>query len=244
MSGSKLSDPTASAVASDLQGGQLLGLTVHDLPPVGGAVDAAQSGRHARWKLMAVLLVCVAPVVASYFTYYVIRPEGRRNFGALIQPQRPMPSIATIDLLGNGGQLTDLQRQWLLVSVAPSACDAACEKRLYLQRQLRESLGKEKERMDWVWLVTDQAPVRKELAQGIASADVRRVDPVALSQWLQPEAGHRLEEHLYMVDPMGNWMMRFPANLDAAGASRARRDLESLMRGSAGWDAAGRSTEP
>ncbi len=242
MSGSNLSDPTASATKPPSN--HLLGMTVHSLPPVGSAVLNAQSGRHARWKLFALLLVCVAPVVASYFTYYVIRPEGRRNFGALVQPQRPMPAISTTDLQGNAGLLADLQKQWLVVSVAPGICDTACEKRLYLQRQMRESLGKNKERLDWVWLVSDREPVRKELSNGISTAQVRRADPAALAQWLQPEAGHELQEHLYVIDPMGNWMMRFPANLDAAGASSAKRDLERLVRASAGWDTAGRPTEP
>ena len=58
--------------------------------------------RHARWKLLLLLLVCVSPVVASYFTYYVVRPEGRRNFGELVQPQRPMLDLATATLDGLG----------------------------------------------------------------------------------------------------------------------------------------------
>jgi hypothetical protein len=44
--------------------------------------------------MLAVLLVCAAPVIASYFTYYVVRPEGRRNYGELIDPQRPLPAWA------------------------------------------------------------------------------------------------------------------------------------------------------
>lgn len=61
-----------------------------------------------------------------------------------------------------------------------------------------------------------------------------------LADWLAPAAGQALTEHLYVVDPMGHWMMRFPAGLDKAGAGRAKRDLERLMRASASWDQAGR----
>ncbi len=241
MSGSNLSDPAGTP---DPEGGHLLGMTVHSLPRAGQAVQSAQRGRHARWKLLGLLLVCVAPVVASYFTYYVIRPEGRKNFGTLIQPQRPMPALVTTDLQGKPGNLADLQHQWLLVSVGPAACDTGCEKRLYFQRQMREALGKNKDRVDWVWLVTDQQPVRPALRTGIAAAEVLRVDEAALSEWLQADSSHALSEHLYVVDPMGHWMMRFPANLDASGASRAKRDIESLLRASAGWDTAGRPVTP
>ena len=50
----------------------------------------------------------------------------------------------------------------------------------------------------------------------------------------------QLQEHLYLVDPQGPRMMRFPANLDAAGATKAKKDLERLLRAAASWDKAGR----
>jgi len=189
--------------------------------------------------MLAVLLVCASPVVASYFTYYVIRPEGRRNFGELVQPQRPLPAIATRTLDGEPGQLTALKNQWLLLSVAGGACDAPCEKNLYFQRQLRESLGREKGRLDRVWLVNDDAPVREALRPALASATVLRVAPAELAQWLPPAAGQQ-QDHLYLVDPLGNLMMRFPARMDAAAAAKAKRDLDRLLRASSSWDQEGR----
>ena len=246
MSGFNLSDlPSAHAAtpnpASDASSVQPLGMTVHGLPPAGRAVSAAQGSSNARWKMLALLLVCAAPVIASYFTYYVIRPEGRKNFGELVQPQQPMPELASTALDGSdSAPLTALKRQWLLVSVGSGACDATCQNHLYLQRQMRESLGKEKQRVDWVWLVTDGASPPATLQTALQQATVRRVDGSALGQWLKPAAGHALSEHLYVVDPMGNWMMRFPAGMDASAAARAKRDLERLLRASASWDTAGR----
>ncbi|MEO8389977.1 MAG: hypothetical protein ABI893_08830 [Polaromonas sp.] len=193
-----------------------------------------------RWKMLAVLLVCAAPVIASYFTYYVVRPEGRRNFGELIDPQRPLPPLETRTLDGRTGTLTALKDQWLLISVAGAACDARCEQNLYFQRQLRESLGKEKERLDRVWLVADDLPVRDVLLPALTASTVLRVAPAALAQWLEPAAGQRLQDHLYLVDPLGNWMMRFPADMDAAAAAKAKRDLERLLRASGSWDKEGR----
>lgn len=189
---------------------------------------------------MLVLLVCASPVVASYFAYYVIRPEGRRNFGELIDPQRPLPVMATESLDGKTGQLTALKNQWLLLSVAGGACDAHCEQNLYFQRQLRESMGREKERMDRVWLVNDTAPVRAALLPALASATVLRVAPGDVAQWLEPAPGKRLQDHLYLVDPLGNLMMRFPADMDADAAAKAKRDLERLLRASSSWDKEGR----
>jgi hypothetical protein len=61
-----------------------------------------------------------------------------------------------------------------------------------------------------------------------------------LAQWLEPAPGQRLEDHLYVVDPIGNWMMRFPANFDP---KQGKRDLDRLLRASSFWDKAGRLPE-
>ena len=249
MSGSKSSDGSFARAASlpPEQGPaaqQPLGLTVHTLPAAGEAVAQAQRTRHGRWKMLGVLLICAAPVLASYFTYYVIRPEGRRNYGELIDPQRTLPALSATALNGQAMPLDALKGQWLLVSVAGGDCDAACQNHLYLQRQLRESLGKEKDRLDWVWLVSDAARVPDTLLPALQKATVLRLDAAALNAWLAPAAGRQLADHLYVVDPMGNWMMRFPAAMDTAGAAKAKRDLERLLRASSSWDDAGRPDKP
>lgn len=104
-------------------------------------------------------------------------------------------------------------------------------------------MGREKERLDWVWLVTDDADLHQDIAPAVAQATVLRMDAGALAQWLAPQAGHALAEHLYVVDPMGQWMMRFPARMDGVGAAQAKRDLERLLRASAAWDQPGRTRE-
>ena len=223
-----------------------LGLTVHTLPrPQDALAGDARRTRMGRLKMLAVLAVCAAPVVASYFTYYVVRPEGRRNYGDLIEPQRPLPALTAKSLDGTAVPLPSLRGQWLLVSVAGGACDAACEKHLYLQRQLREGLGKDKDRVDWVWLVADGVPVRRSLLPAVAQATVLHVDAAQLSRWLAAAPGQQLPDHLYLVDPLGNWMMRFPAvkagELDTAAAKDIKRDLERVLRASASWDRPGRN---
>ena len=218
-----------------------LGMTVYDLPLPAEVVQAdAKRTSMGRLNMLLVLLACAAPVVASYITYYWVRPEARRNYGELIQPTRPPPSIAVARMDGGNMKLTDLKGQWLLVSVAGAACDEPCQQRLYLQRQILVGLGKERPRTEWVWLVNDKAEIPNTLLPGLEEATVLRIDPKALAQWLQPEANKKLEDHLYMVDPMGEWMMRFPAHLNAEGALKAKRDMERLLRASASWDLPGR----
>ncbi len=220
---------------------QPLGLTVHTLPePLTAEAQLVTRTRMGRLKMLAVLLVCASPVIASYLTYYVFRPEGRRNFGELVEPQRALPDVAARTLDGKVFNLKELKGQWLLVSVASGACAEACQRHLYLQRQLREGLGKEKDRVDWVWLVNDAVPISETLLPALKDASALRVPSKDVASWLEPQAGHLLEEHLYLIDPLGNWMMRFPANLDAQGATKVKRDLDRLMRAAVHWDKAGR----
>ena len=235
MSGSNSSNPAARAARLD----EPLDLTVHALPGP-REVEESQRTSRGRLKMLVVLLICAAPVVASYFAYYVVRPQARSSYGELIEPQRDMPALAATTRDGKPQALRELQGQWLLVSVAGGDCPATCENHLYLQRQLRESLGKDKDRVDWVWLVDDATPIRPALLPALESAQVLRVPRERLAQWLAPAEGRALEDHVYVVDSMGHWMMRFPAGMDRSGASQAKRDIERLLRASAGWDQPGR----
>lgn len=210
------------------------------MPALAEAVLTERRTRRGRWKMMLVLLLCAAPVVASYLAYYVWRPDARRVFGSLVDPQRPLPDLIGTALDGKALNLRALKGQWLLLSVAGGACDAQCQHHLYLQRQLRESLGKDKDRVDRVWLIDDDASVPDALLPALTDSVVLRVRPDALARWLAPQAGAALPAHLYLVDPLGNWMMRFPAGLDLAGAARAKRDIDRVLRASASWDGAGR----
>lgn len=218
-----------------------LGLTVYDLPSPNDVAQAdAKRTAMGRLRMLLVLLVCAAPVVASYFTYYVIRPEGRRNFGELIEPSRALPALTAHTLEGEVVSLPDLKGQWLLVSVSGGACPEDCQTHLYLQRQLLAGLGKERPRTEWVWLIQDQEPVPAALLPGLKEATVLRVDSGGLRQWLTPASGQVLSDHLYLIDPHGQWMMRFPAKLSTEGALKAKRDIERLLRAAAAWDEPGR----
>ncbi len=238
MSGSNSSVPGSAAAP------EALSFTVHSVasPDLG---DAARRTASGRLKMLVVLAVCAAPVIASYLTYFVIRPETRNNYGELITPPRDLPADLPLRRLdGEGVASASLHGQWLLVVVGAAACDTRCETQLYLQRQLRETLGRDKDRLDKVWFITDAGTPRPELLQAIsgpapapAPALPLRIGESELGRWLKPAAGHALAEHMYLVDPMGRWMMRVPGEPDPA---KFKRDIERLLRASASWDLPGR----
>jgi cytochrome oxidase Cu insertion factor (SCO1/SenC/PrrC family) len=227
----------------------LVNLSVHSLPSTRDAAELRRTER-GRWTMGLVLLVCAAPVIASYLAYFSsLRPQARTNYSELIVPTRPIPaSLPLADLAGTTVAPATLRGQWLIVVVAGGACDARCERHLWLQRQLHAALGANQDRVDKVWLVDDKAPPRPETLRAIAAtADTRqtafapttvlRTSRAALLGWLAPAPGNELEDHLYLVDPHGEWMMRVPV---AADPGRLKRDLDKLLSASAGWDRPGR----
>ena len=215
-------------------------MTVHTLP-VAVVDERARRTWSGRLQMALILLVCAAPVIASYLAVYVLRPAaGEAAYGDLIHPSVGLPDVTGTDLQGGRVPLRSLKGQWLLVAVNPSSCDAACEQRLFLQRQLREMLGRERERLDKVWLVTDDAPLSPALQDAVTGGvpvQVLRVPRADMQAWLKPARGQQLDDHLYLVDPMGEWMMRMPA---APDPTKVKRDLDRLLRASAAWDTPGR----
>lgn len=221
---------------------QPIGLTVYDLPsPVDAAIEDSMRTRAGRIRMLMVFAICAAPMLLSYLSYYVIRPQSISAFGELIEPQRDLPPIKVKQLDGQAIDLTALRGQWLFVATASGKCEHDCEKLLYIQRQLHKGLGKQQDKMERVWLVSDDAPVSAALVEALQGATILRINPKDLEQWLYPSTGQALSDHLYLVDPMGHWMMRFPPNIETPdSASKIKRDLERLLRAANSWDQPGR----
>ena len=199
-----------------------------------------QRTKSGRWKLLLLLLVTLAPVIASYFTYYVIRPQGENFYGQLISPQVELPDLETKDSQGKAVNLRSLQGQWLLITVADAACDAACENKLYLSRQIHIGLGAEQERVERIWLSLGDQAVPERLSKTLEGATVLRAQRTDIAAWLQPEPTHQLADHIYLVDPQGFWMMRFPPDPDLKAAASIKKTLNRLMRAAKFWDRPGR----
>lgn len=215
-----------------------LALTVHSMPQPGAALVRQRSA--GRIKMLLVLLVCAAPVLASYYRFYLARPATVTAYSSLIQPSVALPDISALALDGKPQAMRGLAGQWLLVVLGSGACDTACERRLFMQRQLREMTGREAERIEKIWLVIDDLPLAPALQKALSETpamSILRLPRAAAAAWLKPAPGQALEDHLYIVDPLGEWMMRAPADADP---SRLKRDIERLLRASAGWDKPGR----
>jgi len=174
------------------------------------------------WLLVA---LCVAPVAASYLLYYFWQPGGTVNYGELIELQ-PLPDPKLALAGGVPFQLSQLRGKWLLVSVDSGRCDAHCDRKLLYLRQLRLTQGKNTERVERLWLVSDDAAPRDEAVSQYQGTWVARADAGLLKRF--PAQG-AASDHIYLIDPLGNLMMRFPRDPDPR---LMIKDLARLLKAS------------
>jgi cytochrome oxidase Cu insertion factor (SCO1/SenC/PrrC family) len=195
------------------------------------ADQPAKAKRLGRWKLFAVLLVCAAPMIASYLTYYVIKPAGRTNYGSLIDPRaHPIPQLGSTTLDGKPRTLEQLSGKWIMVKVGGGECLAACKEQLLEMRQWRLMQGKNMNRIERVWLVTDKQPLDAAILREHEGLNVLRAPLDAVAKWLPAEQGTDAADHIYLIDPQGNLMMRFPKQPDRR---RVYKDIAKLLKASA-----------
>ena len=160
-----------------------------------------------RNKLLWVALVCAAPIVLGTAAYWSgWSPGGAANYGELLAP-RPVPGFEPP------------RGKWVMVSFDAAACDAYCEKKLYYMRQVRRAQGKDMERVERWWVVTDGGKPRPELLPGI--------DGTRFAAFPSEGFPGTATDHIYLIDPMGNLMMRFPRDPDP---SKMIKDLQRLLR--------------
>ncbi|MEP6607406.1 MAG: cytochrome C oxidase subunit I [Burkholderiaceae bacterium] len=184
--------------------------------------------------LYVLVAITTLPIIAAYVAYYLLPPSGRTNYGALIEPQRPVPELPLSNLDGSQFDLRQLRGSWIFIMVDGGDCSIGCVDKLLMMRQQRTMTGKDRDRIERVWLITDQQPLSIMLMREYEGTHFVRAQSPALRNYLAlPEtAGAKLEAHIWVVDPRGNLMLRWPKNAEVNGV---KRDIARLLKVEAGW---------
>jgi len=213
----------------------------NDIPLIPANVSQEQINartQRGRWQMFLVLLVCAAPVIASYVTFYLIKPTGgQTNYGQLVYPVQEAPEVLL---------KPEFYGKWTLLMARPAAnCEQEekdCAQLLYLMRQIRTSLGKEKGRLQIIWLNLDSAVVSQKLLEAY-DPEVAGVRIIVLPSGKEERA--RVEEWLnldnaknaiQLIDPQGNRMMRFVTENNELDFKKMRKDIEKLLK----WNPTGK----
>ena len=180
----------------------------------------------SRSKFLMLIGVFLVPVVAAYMAYFGWRPAGHTNYGELFKAT-PLQQTQGTMLDGQPYTLDSLQGKWVMLHVGPAQCDASCARQLYLMRQTRITQGKDQSRIERLWVLTDDATPNGALLQEHAGLLVwRPAHPAFIDQF--PASLNRAG-HIYLIDPLGNLMLRFPESPDPKGMMK---DLKLLLKAS------------
>ena len=197
--------------------------------------------RRQRRLLIGLALMFFAPLGVSFYLYYgrgAWHPGGHVNAGELIQPPRPLPSLA-LPLQNSGETVADfLRRKWTLLYVEQGPCSQGCQKRLYDTRQVRLALDRDMDRVQRVFIADggccDFQVLREQHPDVIA---VRMTPAAAPLLALLPRRGagngngnganNATAERIYLIDPLGNLMMSYAPDAKPKGMLE---DMKRLLR--------------
>jgi hypothetical protein len=177
--------------------------------------------------LLLLLALFMAPLAFAFWLYYGSswRPASTTNYGELIAPARALPTIALPRADGTVAAAEALRGKWSLVVVADGACDAACRATLDYARQTILGMGRLQARVQQVLLVTGNCCDRQFLSQqpDLLTLDASGSNAASLLTQFPTTARER---QIFVVDPLGNLMMSYNAQLEPKGL---RADLKQLL---------------
>lgn len=206
------------------------------IPAVEGLAPAQK--KSSKWQMWLILFVSAAPVIASYVTFYFIKPTGgQTNYGELVYPVQEAPQELLMPIVYG---------KWTLILARPaSTCEqdeSNCVRLLFTMRQVRAALGKERERLQILWIITDNKEPTPRILESydptIAGVKTLRLPPnnsssEMISKWLDMDSKG---EKIQLLDPSGSRMMRFPVDHNQPVFKKMHKDIEKLLK----WNPTGK----
>lgn len=188
--------------------------------------------RRTRLGLLGLAALFFVPLALSFYLYYGTswRPTGGAQQGELIHPARPLPAVTLERADGTPTGEEFLRGDWHLVYIGPGDCDVTCREALRKSRQVRLALDKDVNRVSRVFLYEGAAPAAGFLSgehPDLVAAKLSGDAAGALLGAFPPDPAPLIAGYLYIVDPLGNLMMRYPPD---ATPRAILTDLERLLR--------------
>lgn len=183
--------------------------------------DDAGKYRRNRATLFALFgLFFGVMLVAGILRFSGWQPAGMKNHGELLKP--PVDLRQQAPMLQSGGEYAwnPGERHWRVLVAPPAGCGDEC---LRIARDLdlvRQLAGSSADRIDLLWLGAPPAGAVRNPA-----TRVLRADPALRAKL--PRVDDPAGVPVYVLDPNGFVILRYPPGFDAAGL---RADLLKLLK--------------
>lgn len=192
----------------------------------------------SRRTIVMVFLTCALPIVAAFYLYFFDKPETTNNYGTILSPQVDVSKAVFKNINGDNFTMSQLSGKWVLIQAISSKCNEVCQNAMFYQRQARKTKGKDMFRIERVAFVTDDGPLDTLLLRQFPDVHFVRAPVGELQNWLPLSQGlvgvkgstevGTLEDHIFMADPLGHVMMRFPRN-ETLDFQKFRKDVSRLL---------------
>jgi cytochrome oxidase Cu insertion factor (SCO1/SenC/PrrC family) len=198
--------------------------------------DSGRSERsRGRRQLVLLALLFALPVLLAFALYFGgWRSEGTTNRGVLVTPARVLQDAALVTLDGTPARFSGLAGKWLMVYIGLGGCDTVCERNLYTMRQVHAAQGKQAGRVQRVLLVTElgahdslDSTLKAYPGMIVLAGPPEAARALAAQFRVDTESPGTAAGRIYLVDPLGNFMMYYEADADPQGL---RKDLARLLR--------------
>ncbi|VAW66798.1 hypothetical protein MNBD_GAMMA09-2833 [hydrothermal vent metagenome] len=203
--------------------------TVNNSPEI-----AAETKKKSNTVLWVMMVLFVLPYVAAFYFYFNRDQLDlgllTSNYGTIVTPVRQLPEYDFKNIDSAAFKLSSLKGRWILLSIGSSSCQQDCADNLYKIRQIKKAVGQEYKRISKLFFLMDQ--------KNIASFKTRLKDYPDMDVIIPSGEGYEaylsnfsykdmnIEDSIFVIDPLGNFMMVYPKGADA---SKILKDIERLL---------------
>jgi hypothetical protein len=188
-----------------------------------------------RKKLIIIAAWFLIPLALATIWYKVLPksflPSASTNNGELLDPIFTLDKFTQQTAKGEIFTNVEIEKIWTLVHFVQGECDEQCSQSLYKTRQLRISMGKDIDRLNRIavlkqdgisdsnqkmWASHPDLEVLIASRNGVGAQIKSQVKNIQIS-W----------DSIFLVDPLGNVMMHFPASMEA---KLIKKDIRKLLK--------------
>ena len=180
-------------------------------PAVNNPIANSKRNPYTVWF---VVIAFIAPVVLAYIMFFFVDVKSFVNHGEILNP---IVHIASFKLKDENNEIIpqdELTYKWRLISFVGKDCDEQCETRLFETRQIHTLLAKDQHRLMRMFVHLEPAgdPLLKLIEQTHPNVIHVNGDADTIIDALGAnvrEGAGIMNNETYIMDPMGNVMMRF-----------------------------------
>lgn len=194
--------------------------------------------RKSRLKLIMIISIFAIPLILASIYLQMVRSSGGQmgdtSRGQLIQPAVPLTEFS-LTQSGEPFDLETVRGSWTLLYMPEGECADACELNLYHMRQVRLALNHRMDRVQRAVLLESEGQLTEELlaehlglmaAIGSPEKQAELRDQVRSAE----SALEPLKDAIYLIDPFGNLMLRFPPDLEPKSMLKDVKHLLKVSR--------------